>query len=80
MANTGNRKTKTMLRLEREFSCDIETLFVRLIREHGRAGAADKLGISKALVTYWALKLGFRAETVLLRDGESVQIVREVKP
>lgn len=76
MVNNSNRRTKMMLRLEREFGDGIDDLLVRLILEHGRAGAAEKLEISDATLGYWLLKRGIRTETVLLRAGESVQIVR----
>ena len=51
------RKTKQMLRVEEKHQQSIEELLPKLVTIEGQSGAAVKLGVSKATLGYWLLKL-----------------------
>tara|TARA_Y100000310_G_C20647748_1_gene797593 strand:+ start:412 stop:687 length:276 start_codon:yes stop_codon:yes gene_type:complete len=46
---------------------DLEEFLPRLYEEVGLKQAAEKLGVSKATLWYWLLRLGFRIERRLVR-------------
>lgn len=52
------RKTKKMIAIEERYHQPLERILPELLRERGVAGTADQLGVSKATLGYWLLKLG----------------------
>lgn len=70
------RKTKLMLQVEKEHQRPLETLLPELVNERGLSTTAEDLGISKATLGYWMLKLGIHVRRVALRPGESIEITR----
>jgi predicted DNA-binding protein (UPF0251 family) len=67
-------KTKGMKRVETDFGEKLETLLPRLINDYGMSQAADTMGISKASVGYWCMKLGIERRTVALIPGQRIEI------
>lgn len=75
-------KTPLMIQTEKENEgTPLEILIPQLCARHGRSHgmlkqvAAD-LGVSKATLAYWLLKLGIVIERVPVSPGESVKIER----
>lgn len=57
------KKTPKMFQVQRENGGElIETLVPRVVEEKGVTQAAKDLGISKATMSYWILKLGLSYE------------------
>ena len=52
------RKTKKMAAVEEKFSQPLEKLLPEMVTEQGLSATADYLGVSKATLGYWLLKLG----------------------
>ena len=67
-------KTKGMKRVEKDFGEKLERLIPRLINQYGMSQAADTMGISKASVSYWCLKLGIERRTVALIPGQRIEV------
>lgn len=72
------RKTKLMLRVEAERKQALEQLLPEMINEKGLTATAEELGIGKATLGYWLLKLGINVRRVALAPGESVEIKRDL--
>lgn len=70
------RKTKLMLRVEKDFDRPLERLVPDLVNEHGLTATADTLGVSKATLGYWMLKMGINVRRVALAPGEVLEIKR----
>ena len=70
------RKTKLMQRVEREFSRPLELMLPEKVNEVGLSATAEELGISKATLGYWLLKLGITVHRVALSPGETLEIKR----
>ena len=70
------RKTKLMLRVEREFKSPLERLLPELVNDQGLTATADTLGVSKATLGYWMLKLGINVRRVALAPGEILEVKR----
>ncbi len=70
------RKTKLMLRVEREFESPLERLLPELVNDQGLTATADTLGVSKATLGYWMLKLGINVRRVALAPGEILEVKR----
>ena len=70
------RKTKMMCRVEEEFKQPLEKFLPELITEQGLSRTADQLGLSKATLGYWLLKLGINVRRVALAPGESLEVKR----
>ena len=70
------RKTKLMLRVEKEFQRPLERLLPEKVNEVGLSATADELGVSKATLGYWLLKLGIEVRRVALAPGETLEIKR----
>ena len=70
------RKTKLMLRVEREFESPLERLLPELVNDQGLTPTADTLGVSKATLGYWMLKLGINVRRVALAPGEILEVKR----
>ena len=60
------RKTKLMLRVEKEFDQPLERLLPELVNDQGLTATADTLGVSKATLGYWMLKMGINVKRVAL--------------
>ena len=71
------RKTKLMQRVEKEFQRPLERLLPEKVNEVGLSATADELGISKATLSYWLLKLGITVRRVALAPGETLKIERK---
>ena len=70
------RKTKKMAAIEEKFSQPLEKLLPEMVTEQGLSATADYLGVSKATLGYWLLKLGINVRRVALAPGESLEIKR----
>ena len=47
-----------------------------MVNLHGLTGAAKELGVGKATLSYWMLKLDIEYRKVALAPGESIEIRR----
>ena len=70
------RKTKLMQRVEKEFARPLERLLPEKVNEVGLSGTAEELGVSKATLGYWLLKLGINVRRVALAPGETLEVKR----
>ena len=71
------RKTKLMQRVERDHDGrPLEGLLPEMVNELGLSGTADELGVSKATLGYWLLKLGINVRRVALAPGETLEVKR----
>lgn len=68
------KKTKLMQRVEHEQQQPLERLLPEMINEQGLAHTADALGISKATLGYWLLKLGINVRRVALMPGQEIEV------
>ena len=70
------RKTKLMQRVEKEFQRTLERLLPEKVNEVGLSATAEELGVSKATLGYWLLKLGINVRRVALAPGETMEVKR----
>ena len=70
------RKTKLMQRVEKEFQRPLERLLHEKVNEVGLSATAEELGVSKATLGYWLLKLGINVRRVALAPGETLEVKR----
>ena len=70
------RKTKLMQRVEDEHQRPLEKLLPEMVNEIGLSATADTLGVSKATLGYWLLKLGISVRRVALAPGETLEVKR----
>ena len=70
------RKTKKMVAVEERFQQPLEKMLPELVTEWGLSATADQLGVSKATLGYWLLKLGINVRRVALAPGESIEVKR----
>ena len=70
------RKTNLMLRVEKEFDRPLERLLPELVNEQGLTATADAIGVSKATLGYWMLKLGINVRRVAVALGQVLEIKR----
>lgn len=70
------RKTKLMQRVEDEHQRPLEKLLPEMVNEIGLSATADNLGVSKATLGYWLLKLGISVRRVALAPGETLEVKR----
>ena len=47
-----------------------------MINENGLTATAKRLGVSKATLSYWLLKLGITLRRVALAPGETIEVKR----
>tara|TARA_B100000959_G_scaffold87237_1_gene92575 strand:- start:44 stop:334 length:291 start_codon:yes stop_codon:yes gene_type:complete len=73
---TMARKTKLMQRVEKEFQRPLERLLPEKVNEVGLSATAEELGVSKATLGYWLLKLGINVRRVALAPGETLEVKR----
>ena len=70
------RKTKLMARVERQFQRPLDRLLPEMVNERGLSETAQELGVSKATLGYWLLKLGINVRRVALAPGETLEVKR----
>ena len=70
------KKTKLMRRVEKEHQRPLERLLPEMVNEKGLSTTADELGVSKATLGYWLLKLGISVRRVALAPGETLEVKR----
>ncbi len=70
------RKTKLMQRVEDEHQRPLEKLLPEMVNDIGLSATADTLGVSKATLGYWLLKLGISVRRVALAPGETLEVKR----
>ena len=70
------RKTKKMIAVEEKFHQPLEKMLPEMVTEQGLSSTADELGVSKATLGYWLLKLGIEVRRVALAPGESLEVKR----
>ncbi|MBM3944962.1 MAG: hypothetical protein FJ317_05650 [SAR202 cluster bacterium] len=71
-----HRKTKKMVSVEKRFQQPLEKMLPELVTEQGLSATADQLGVSKATLGYWLLKLGINVRRVALAPGETLEVKR----
>lgn len=70
------RKTKLMQDVENRFHRPLERLLPEMVNEKGLSYTALELGVSKATLGYWLLKLGISVRRVALAPGETLEVKR----
>lgn len=70
------RKTRKMSAVEEQFHQPLEKILPELVTEKGLSATAEQLGVSKATLGYWLLKLGINVRRVALAPGESIEVKR----
>ena len=70
------RKTKLMQRVEGDYHRPLERLLPEMVNEKGLSVTASELGVSKATLGYWLLKLGINVRRVALAPGETLEVKR----
>ena len=66
-----------MARVEEKFEQSLETLIPELVNEHGLTDAAELMGISKAGLGYWMLKMGISIQRIAVPSDRSIQVVKK---
>lgn len=70
------RKTKKMVAVEERFDVPLEKMLPPLVTENGLSATADQIGVSKATLGYWLLKLGIDVQRVALAPGDTLEVRR----
>ena len=70
------RKTKKMIAVEERYQQPLEKMLPPLVTEQGLSATADEIGVSKATLGYWLLKLGIDVHRVALAPGETLEVKR----
>ena len=70
------RKTKKMSAVEERFHQPLERILPEMVTDQGLSATADELGVSKATLGYWLLKLGINVRRVALAPGETLEVKR----
>ena len=65
-----------MQRVEKEHQRPLERLLPEMVNEVGLSSTAEALGVSKATLGYWLLKLGINVRRVALAPGETLEVKR----
>ena len=73
------KKTKMMADVEERFQRPLEEILPPLVTEQGLSATAEEIGVSKATLGYWLLKLGIDVQRVALAPGEYLE-VKKVSP
>ena len=68
--------TKKMIAVEEQFQQTLEKMLPEMVTEYGLTATADELGVSKATLGYWLLKLGINVQRVALAPGETIEVKR----
>ena len=66
------RKTKLMRWVEDQQGQPLERFLPDRINEVGMTACAAEMGVSKATLGYWMLKLGIELRRVAVRPGETI--------
>jgi len=72
----GQRKTPKMLAVQKRIGSPLEKVLPEMITDLGQSGSAEELGVSKATVGYWLLKLGIEVRRVALGPGDKLTVER----
>ena len=72
----ARKKTKKMAAVEAKFPQPLERLLPEMVTDQGLSATADDLGVSKATLGYWLLKLGINVRRVALAPGETLEVKR----
>jgi len=72
-------KSKLMLAVEKRIGQTLEDVLPEMITDHGLSATADELGVTKATMGYWLLKLHITVRRVALAPGETLEIKRVVR-
>ena len=70
------RKTRLMREVEDKYQRPLERLLPEKVNELGLSATASELGVSKATLGYWILKLGINVRRVALAPGETLEVKR----
>ena len=70
------RKTRLMKEVEEKYQRPLERLVPEKVNELGLSATASELGVSKATLGYWILKLGINVRRVALAPGETLEVKR----
>ena len=70
------RKTKKMIAVEAKMGMPLVQVLPDKVTEIGMSATADELGVSKATLGYWMLKLGINVRRIALAPGETIRIER----
>ncbi len=70
------RTTKLMAQVEELYQRPLEGLLPEMINEKGLTATAGELGVSKATLGYWLLKLRIEVRRVALAPGEILEVKR----
>lgn len=68
------RKTKLMLKVEEERGSPLEQCLPEMVNDIGFSRTAEAVGISKATLGYWLLKMGVVIRRIALRPGETIEV------
>lgn len=71
------RKSKKMLQVEKKYRRPLERLLPELINDNGLTNTAVELGIGKALLGYWLLKLQIRVVRIALGPNQKIEITTD---
>ena len=73
----GGKRTRLMKEVQARFDGrPLVDLIVEGINQDGLSQTAAELGISKASLGYWILKLNITVQRVALKPNERIEIVR----
>lgn len=75
----NGRKTKLMKRVEESHQRPLEKLIPEMMDTKTLTETARELGVSKATLGFWLLKLGINVRRVALAQGDSIEIKRDLK-
>jgi peptide deformylase len=67
------KKTTLIQRVEKDQGALLERFLVPMVEDAGEGVVAKKLGVSKSIVGYWLLKLGYRrSRRYVLINGDEI--------
>tara|TARA_Y100000310_G_scaffold143479_1_gene142841 strand:+ start:983 stop:1507 length:525 start_codon:yes stop_codon:yes gene_type:complete len=69
-------KTKKMTAIENRLSRPLEDVLPEMVTKQGLSNTAFELGVSKATLGYWLLKLGITVRRVALNPGDQMEVKR----
>ena len=71
------KKSKKMIQVEKKYRRPLERLLPELINDNGLTETAKELGIGKALLGYWLLKLQIRVVRIALAPNQNIEVTTE---
>ena len=72
----NKKSTKKMRQVEERLDAHLVDALPEMITANGMSATADELGVSKATLGYWCLKLDIVVKRVALAPGEYITIQR----